>query len=283
MDEPAGYMDVVTDDGRVVPLTIQTCQILDPTQLRENVAENLKRNPKRFFGREGFFSRKEGPIAIVSGGPSLRRTINDLRDFERIISCGSVHDYLVKNGVVPTYAVVCDGGKEDKGNLSLPQKETTFLLASQCDPALYEHLKDYNVEMWHYRGQLGTPQEEAEVLKGEPSMAWGSTATINSVVLALALGYQHLHFFGFDNNYEDYGLASHCDQIKGGVEYDKVPVTVGGRMFITNLNLITQVEQFFKLMELDGQFFHSTIHGDGLTAEMVRNGEPGLEKYVSLV
>ena len=34
--------------------------------------------------------------------------------------------------------------------------------------------------------------------------------------------------------------------------------------------------------ETEYQFLHSTIHGDGLLAAMIRHGEPGLEKLISL-
>lgn len=281
-----GYVDYLDAEGRVAPLKINTYTLVERQRLRDNIELNLKRPLPRFVGRENFCQVKPGPIALVSSGPSLRETINDLRDFEVVMTCGSAHDFVAKAGIVPTYAVVSDAGKEDKGNLTLAHKDTTFLLASQCDPGLYEHLKDHKVEMWHYRGQATqSEEEEAELLKGEPSICWGCTVTLNSISLALMLGYQHLHFFGFDNNYEDYGLSSHCTQIAGGYEYEKMPVTVGPekKMFITNLNLINQVNQFFRILEVDGRFFHVTLHGDGLTAEMIRQGESGLSEYVTLV
>ena len=43
-----------------------------------------------------------------------------------------------------------------------------------------------------------------------------------------------------------------------------------------------QANQFFKLVEVDGQFFHSTIYGDGLIAAMVRYGDQALSTFVSL-
>ncbi len=288
MEDWRGYVDYLDAEGRAAPLTIKTYTLIEKQRLRDNIEANLKRPLPRFVGRANFCQVKPGPIAIVSSGPSLRETINDLRDFEVVLTCGSAHDFVVKAGIIPTYAVVCDAGKEDKGNLSLPNDKTTFLLASQCDPGLFEHLKGHKVEMWHYRGQATStesPEDEAALLKGEPSIGWGSTVTLNAITLSLMMGYQHMHFFGFDGCYGDYGLASHCGPIAGGLDYEKMPVQVGPekRVFITNLNLLNQVEQFFRIMEIDGRFFHVTLHGDGLTAEMVRQGEAGLDEYVTLV
>lgn len=283
MDQPQGYLDTVNSDGRVVPVTIETHTIIEGSKLADNIRINLARDVPRFYGREGFCQVRSEPLAIVSGGPSLRGQLEKLRGFDKILVCGSTHDYLVRAGIIPTYAVVADGGVDDKLNLSLASEETTFLLASQCDPSLFDHLEDHHVEMWHYRGQsCKDQQEENDLLNGETSVAWGSTVTLTSICLAMMMGYQHLHFFGFDNCYADYGLTHHCGAIKGGVDYEKVPVEIGARTFITNMALLAQVNQYFRLVEIDGQFFHSTIHGDHLTSEMVKQGDPGLEKFVSL-
>lgn len=279
MDEPLGYIDTIVD-GRVSPLKVETHQIIEPEHLAQNVAANLKREIPRFVQSSGYRRLTSEPLAIVAAGPSLNQTIDRVRDFDNVLVCGSAHDHLVRLGVIPTYALVSDGGKEDKGNLSLPQKDTTYLIASQCDESLFEHLKDYAVEMWHYKGQIGL--QEAEILNGELSIAWGSTVTINAITVAMMLGFQHLHFFGFDSCYGDYGLAQHCCEIAGSMEYQKMPAKVGDKTFISDLGLMEQANQFFRYVEANGEFFHSTIYGDGLVAEMVRHGDPGLSKFVSL-
>jgi len=283
-DQATGFIDTEVG-GRVVPLTIETHTLIAPDQLAKNIAINLARSVPRFHLRPGFMSCNKEPIAIVAGGPSLKETIEQVRDFKNILVCGSTHDYVVRQGIVPTFAVVSDGGEEDKGNLSLPQMETTYLLASQCAPNLFEHLAGHKIEMWHYRGQATPdPVEEAKLLNGEPAITWGSTVTLSAIHIALLMGHQDLHFFGFDSCYGDYGLAHHCSDIAGGIEYQKVPITVGPKKksFISDFGLLTQAEQFFRLLEMWGVYFNTTIHGGGLIAEMVRQGDPGLSEYVSL-
>ena len=283
MDQAEGYIDTVRDDGSVGPLKIETHTLIAQEQLAKNVSENILRDVPRFHGRPGFAECRHESIAIVGAGPTLRETVDKLREFEHILVCGSAHDFVVRAGIVPTYALVSDGGKEDKGNLSLPQAETIYILASQCGPGLFDHLADHKVEMWHYRGQCATdPKEEAEILKGEPAISWGSTVTINAVQMAMLLGFQDLHFFGFDSCYGDYGMAHHCCDISGALEYKKFPAKIGDQEFISDLGLMEQANQFFKLVEVDGQFFHSTIYGDGLIAAMVRHGDPALSTFVSL-
>lgn len=284
MDEPKGCIDTVTDDGRAIPLKIESRTIIEQKQLAKNISVNIERGIPRFSQRPLFLQRRNEPLAIVGAGPSLKKTVYRLHEFENVLVCGSAHDYVVRAGIVPTYALVSDGGKEDKGNLLLHQSETIYLIASQCDPGLFDHLVDNKVEMWHYKGQaVSDPEDEAKLLRGEPSIAWGSTVTINSIRIAMMLGFQHLHFFGFDSSYGNYGLDHHCCEIAGSMEYQKVPAKVGDREFITDLGLAVQAEQFFQLLEVEGQFLQCTIHGDGMIACMAKNGDPGLSEYISLV
>lgn len=280
------FVDFVDGSGASAPLKIDTYTLVPAEKLRANVLENLKRQLPRLLERIlACDGPKIGPVAIVGAGPTLRTTIERLRTFSGpIIACGSVHDYLVRNGVIPTYAVVCDGGEADKGNLSLPQKETTYFIASQCDPGLFDHLEGYKVELWHYRGQM-TPDlhEEAVLLNGEPSIGWGGTVMLLSMCIAMLLRYQYLEFFGVDSCYEDYGLAYHCEKIDGEHEYEKMPVTVGDQFFITDLSLTEQASQFWRIVEAHAPILECTIHGSGLIAAMAKNGDPGMEKYVKVV
>lgn len=283
-DSYQGLIDVPTDDGRLVPLTVETHTIIPPEHLAANIAANLKRPLPRFVHREGFGLIKEAPLAVVAAGPSLRDTIDRVRDFKNILVCGSAHDFVVRAGIVPTYALVCDGGKEDKGNLSLPQKETTYLIASQCDPSLFDHLKDYKVEIWNYRGQAkATLAEEHELLNGEPSLSWGSSVSIVAIHLCMMLGFQRLHFFGLDSCYGDHGMAHHCEEIAGSMAYQKMPATCAGRTFISDLALMEQASQFWRIVEAQHQFLHCTLYGDGLISWMADHGEPGLAQYVTVL
>jgi hypothetical protein len=281
-----GYIDAPNDMGGLTPLRVETHTIIPPTHLAENIRVNIERPVPRFASRPGLGIARvpAEPLAIVAAGPTLNDTIDRVRGFKNILVCGSAHDHLVRAGIVPTYALVCDGGKEDKGNLSLPQAETTYIIASQCDPGLFEHLKDHKVEMWHYRGQA-SPDLDAErvLLKGEPSLSWGSSVTVVSIQLCMLLGFQDFHFFGFDSCYGRHGIDHHCTQVHGALDYQKMPATVAGRTFISDLALMEQCNQFFRIVEAQGEFFHCTFYGDGLIAWMAKNGEPGLETYITVV
>jgi hypothetical protein len=279
MGAAGGYVDNVID-GQVTPLEIRCVSNADLDVLRRNVETNLKRPLPRFTDRQGFMMARMEPLAIVAGGPSVKALLPRISEFKNILVCGSAHDFLISHGVVPTYALVSDANPG--GYLSNPQKETTYLLASQCKPEVFDGLASHNIEMWHLRGQVTeTESEEAQFFPGERTISWGCTVTLNAVQIAMMLGFQDLHFFGLDSCYAE-DATSHA--YAGPQEDQVIRVEVGParRAFLTTMGWAAQAEQFFRLVEIDGQFFHSTIHGDGLIAEMVRQGEPGLSDLVSL-
>lgn len=280
-DEVRSYIDVVRD-GAVTQLEIVCTSFVRPEALAENVRTNIKRDVPRFHKVSGLQVSKHDPLAIVAGGCSVQRTIDTVRGFEKKLACGSAHDWMVEQGITPTYALITDGVSNMKNCITKPQKETTFLLASQCEPALYDRLSGHKIEMWHFRGQVtADPDEEKEIFQGEPVFNWGCTVTLNSIAMALMMGYQHLHFFGFDSCYPDF-KNTHAYNAHSAFIPDKHFVRVGPRGFITDMGMMAQAEQFFRLVQVHGQYFHSTIHGDGLIAEMVNQGDPALLNYISL-
>lgn len=287
-DNLQGFIDVCNAEGNLIPLVVDGHTIIARSRLAANVVINLERDYPRFLGNSGRGIRHEEPVAIISGGPSLADYLDRVREFKYVIACGSVHDYLRQQGIVPTHAVVSDAGKDDRHNLSLAHSDTTFLLASQCDPALYDHLKGHKIEMWHYAGQAADiGQDEERLFRGERTMTWGGMVTLSAISLALQMGFQHHHHFGFDGNYGEHGLKSHVAPVFGGKDYAKVPFLVpagdpNGRWFVSDMNFAEQANQYFRLVEYLAPWVHSTLYGDGMTTEMVKCGDPYLKTFITL-
>jgi hypothetical protein len=279
MSASGGYVDNIVNGERVA-LEINCVSNADLSVLKHNIETNLKRPLPRFTDRPGFMMCKGEPLAIVAGGPSVKKLIPRIAEFKNILVCGSAHDFLISQGIVPTYAVASDA--DPSGYLNNPHKKTTYLLASQCKPEVFDALEGYKVEMWNLRGQIAPEYEEdLAFFQGEGTISWGCTVTLNAIQISMMLGFQDLHFFGLDSCYANDG-SSHA--YAGPGEDNKIWVEIGEerQCFLTSLAWMAQAEQFFRLVEVDGRYFHSTIHGGGLIAEMVRQGEPGLSDLVSL-
>lgn len=273
----------VVTNGMNFPLRI-TCKTWTvPTEICDNIRTNVARSTPRLLNRVGLAQVQSEPLAIVGGGPSLRRTLGELRDFKKILACGSVHDYLVDNGIIPSFCAVADSIPTMKDCLRQPQHECIYAIASQCHPSMFDALDGYKIEMWHFKGQVGSEEEERKLLGLEPSICCGCTVGLNSMYLALLLGYQHLHFFGFDSCYEEnLSHAYHMDDLRE-VQTQTVTIEGSDRPFLTDMGMIAQAEQFYKIVGHNGLYFHSYIHGDGLIAEMARTGNETLKQFVTVV
>lgn len=225
------------------------------------------------------------PLAIVASGPTLRYTFAELAGFRAIMVAGSAHDFAISRGLKPTYTVVTDPTPDVVVSyLSKPTPTCNYLLASQCDPGVFEHLKKYPVTLWHCGGELGgtsllegyLPATSIELGGG------GCTVGLRAVDIANRLGYYELHLFGFDSCIDPNTEATHAfplnDPTKEFVQgngADVIDYLIGttkasGRHFRVPKYLMSQICDFEKMLKTSKGAAHFTIHGDGVFMEMVK-------------
>lgn len=223
--------------------------------------------------------RENMPVAVVGGGPSLHARLDALRKFHNILAAGSVHDFLVENGIRPRWCVVCDGDPIMANYLRNPVKGCSYLIASQCDPAVFEELKGYDVFVWHAADHT----QDVDIF-GEKQVLIGGGCTVGmrSITIARIMGYRNIHLFGFDTcleiaegdvgtevKHHAYAFTDKSEKI-GAIQ----PVTLGESekiFYLANYH----IGQLFDFRELVGKFGHDmtfTIHGGGVLAELGREG-----------
>ena len=261
------------------PLTIIVKMHSTQDELRHNITTNIKRDLPRFMQLPGLLYARNEPIAVVGGGPSLNTCIDQIRKFNHVMVCGSAHDHLVSLGVTPTFALAVDA-KEDSVNwFQNPQPKTSYLLASQCHPNMYEKLASHKVAMWHLKGQF---DGEKEVLGDEPSINWGCMVGVMSIQMCLYLGFQELHFFGMDGNHE--GDQHHAYDVGDYAQQSYENRTVfkcNGREFLSTTALISQMEHFFDIFSSsDGKFLKGYVYGDGLWANVIKASPPEMKEWL---
>jgi hypothetical protein len=268
-------------EGTTFPLSIMNKMHSTQAELERNVSINIKREIFRFLDLPLFHARNE-PIAICGGGPSLDDHIEEIKKFAQVMTCGSAHDHVVKCGITPTFACAVDAMEDSKDYFKHPQEKTTFLLASQCHPSLFDQLDGHKIAMWHFLGQV----DKQEVFNGERQIGWGCMIGVLAIQLALSLGFQHQHFFGFDGNHRGkkhhaYDVGHHADLI---LERGIMPVSVNGRQFHTTTALIGQMENIFDIFRSsDGPYLKGYVHGDGLWAEVIKASPPEMSQWLEAV
>lgn len=234
------------------------------------VLENIERNHLRGLPEIHTLAewREHMPLAIVGGGPSLKETIDELRKFDKVVACGSVHDHLVLNGVTPRWTVLCDPDPIVANYLKYPQYGCTYLVASQCHDNVFDALRGLDVVLWHCGGNLEVPSWQNRQMV---AIGGGSTVLTRTIVIAMLFGYSNLHFFGCDNCIEADGTHhAYASESIGA----PVPVRLeNGREFVMAQYMLAQLFDFKKLLWQYANRLQVTVHGDGALAELMRLGE----------
>lgn len=215
----------------------------------------------------GIGKEKGVPLALAAGGPSLRTTMRELHDYQgqagNVVACGSSHDYLVTNGIVPRYCVVCDPDAISADFLTRASPGTVYLIASCCHADVFDALYDRRVFVWHSAGMCGRDRDRM--------IAGGCTVTLKTINLAIVLGYSDLHFFGFDSSFADGDEHAYAHSF-GPRETIDIRVNGTGRVFKTSTEFLAQAQHFQEMLASEGHLFTATVHGDGMIAEMMRVG-----------
>lgn len=288
---PLSYLKYRCPDGEDRPLVV-VCKARVPEETRAaNIAVNIKRPLQRFLALPGLLHRRKDPrIALVAGGPSLPPYLDTIREFDAVMACGSSHDYLIENGITPTYALVTDPAGDTIAFYQRRCTETIYLLASQCDPNMFDWLDGYPIAMWNFRGQVGDDKTEHTYFNGEETINWGCMVGVNAVQMALMLGYQYFHFFGYDCSIAG---ATHAYPVKPEetkeINEARTIATVGDhtgdqKQFSTTTALITQAVQIFELFKSnDGMFMKGKVYGDGMFANIIKRSPPEMKNWLEAV
>jgi len=246
----------------------------------ENIFENIKTKYTRFHELPEFKKVKnELPIALVGGGPSLKGQLEELRKFRTVIACGSVHDYLIINGIIPTYSAICDPDPVSINYLKLKHLEVKYLIASACDPKIFKYLEDCPIVMWHCHSDDYTKHLAKIEPNGEyQGIGGGCTIGLRSVSMAITLGYRNLHMFGFDSCLSEeesyaYDLSTQEEKDNQGEVYKlKIGMSWNGPSEKTYRCLgyhLAQAENFRKFMIEYDNLFSATFYGEGLLPDLI--------------
>ena len=144
-----------------------------------------------------------------------------------------------------------------------------------------KRLEGHKIAMWHFKGQC----YDESVFEGEPQINWGCMVGVLAVQMALYLGFQELHFFGFDCSYVDaehhsYDVGRYHDQ----VEERKDVFTVKCRILHSTVALVSQMEHLYVLFASpDGAYIKGYVYGNGLWAENIKASPPEMAEWLEAV
>lgn len=261
-----------------------TCNTTDKQLLK-----NLRATKDRPMAELGLSPPNFDLLVICGSGPSL------LKYYKQVAKIWPRHEVMALNGayralqgigVIPKYYAQLDARPVNVNFVEKPDENTTFLLASQCAPEMFQHLCEQYIQVFH----LNTPTTKQVFQDAPLYFGGGSTIGTTAIALGAALGYRAIAILGYDSSYVD-GRSHIIDQSQNAGQ-PTLDVWVEDRQYISSPALAKQVEEFRPwIKELTKVFpdLDIRLFGEGLLYDYILHGqrksatrESEAEKYVEM-
>lgn len=229
---------------------------------------NIEANSARNLPWVAQLPEHDGHAVLVGGGPSLAEHLPSIRKRHElgqvIFALNGAAQFLIGHGIRPDYQVILDARKT---NVDLIGNANAYLIASQCDPAVFDALADrFSVHVWHPAIEGIEPylsDRECALIGG------GTTVGLSAMCLAYTLGYRKLHLFGYDSSHRQ--TIGHAYAQPQNATEPVCKVTTGGKVFTASLTMARQAELFPEVCNnLIDRGCIITVDADGLIMEVLR-------------
>ena len=279
------YVPDGTEHGR--PLSLAVRANTDVSFREANVAANIVKPYKRFLQRPDLMGIRGEPLAIVGGGPSVKKHLDDIRKFKWVMAAGSSHDFLMRNGIMPAFAVSTDSKEETGDYYRELNGGTQYLMASVSPPSMLERMAEGSCRLylWHFSEQVDPPH-----YRGERAIGWGCMVGVVCIQMALWLGFQEHHYFGYDCSLDRDAFETHAYAVsaeeRAGIWETATEAMVGDEKtrFLTTTALIAQAVHFFAIYRCpDGQYLRGYVYGPGMLHDQIRQSPPEMREWLIAV
>lgn len=258
------------------------CNTPDEALFR-NVAVNSKRGLTELEQAEAH----SGHAVIVGGGPSLAGSIEEIRlraqNGQHIFALNNTAKYLLERGIKPDWQIIIDSRPSNARFLE-GAPALGVILASQCDPALFDCLDGYQRVVLIHCAMDDIGKHIHNGNQSTLTIGGGITAGITAMATVFTAGYRAIHLYGYDSSDADDGSPHAYPQNETDPEKLRIPCWVAGRQFSSSYAMYAQAMDFprFSLMlaKMDAEI---TVHGDGLlptiAKEMMKPPRSERDKY----
>lgn len=216
----------------------------------------------------------DGAAVIVGGGPSLCSRLSGIRlrqeHGQKIFALNAAAQYLNKNGIIPDYQVLLDPQPFLKEYIGIARE---YLVASQCHPDTLRAVPD-DATLWHLAVE-GVPEQIPEHDDDYCLVGGGISVGLSALPLVYSMGYRKLHLYGYDSSISDGRGHAYASPLKA--DANSVSVTVGGKHFVSTLNMVRQAQEFPRVCdELLSRGCLITVDCDGLLRAVVDENNAAL-------
>ena len=248
-----------------VPLKVTGKCVADDETLFGNMEASVARGYQEVLKQE---PAKEGIVALIASGPSVRGQLEVIKEMRRegipIVAVKDAHDWLIGEGVIPDFALAIDPQEHRWNCFKAKHEDVTYMVASQCHAAMFDHLQGHEVVIWHPFVMKGQTRPKNRMLIGG-----GTTSGLRAISLFYVLGYRHFALFGFDSCLADGVLRVNGDLPKAQDEVSEVRIDPNGKSYYCVPSMALQAEHFQTYYEWlpDAKFYG---FGEGLIQAIIK-------------
>lgn len=212
----------------------------------------------------GLTPAHDGTAVIVGGGPSMKGLLPMIAGHQKaghkVFALNGVVPLLDAADVTPDFFVMLDARPENVAFVR-PDRRTHYLIASQCDPGVFEALEGHDVTVWHPRYE----GIEDHIGPGRYALIGGGcTVGLQAMCVAYAMGYRMIHLYGFDSSYSRGGEGHAYPQPANAADEREV-FYIGHQEYVAAPWMARQAMEFQTLagkLAEDDTIIH--VHGTGL-------------------
>ncbi len=201
-------------------------------------------------------------LDIIANGPSAWEA--PVRDLKSVMVLNGALGLCLGYGRVPEYFAACDPQAHVADFLDLQAPlETTYLLASQCHPRVFDRLRLHDFRVFHL-------DDGAVLPPGASPWRHGSSITLTVLLNAWRLGFSDLHIWGWDccaidGQHHSHGSALPTGMALRTLEHRTEPGGPTLRTFTTTNTWAYEAQQaVFAVDEMRRFGCSVTVYGDGL-------------------
>lgn len=267
-----GWVRDVWKIGGLTEMPVSTNMNVSLDLALSNMRVNAKRDIPWFVGDE---PHNETAV-IVAGGPSLAKSIQAIKNHQKrgakILALNNTATYLNTHGITPDLLVMVDARPENIVFARGTAKR--YLIASQCDPAVFDALKDRDTHLWH----AAICDEVRDVLEpyweSKPCVAIGGGGTVGlrTINLCIVSGYRKLHLYGFDSCYTAEQHHAYKQSLNDHENVVEVYVPMLDKTYLCAVWMSRQATEFRDLVgpAIKANNVSLWVHGAGLIPDMWR-------------
>lgn len=267
----AGWVPRVWREGGLTHAELKAVCNTATEALLANVRKAAARSLNWFTPAE---QEHDGHVAILGGGPSLVDKIEEIKWRQSIGQTvwvlNNAHKALEGTGIWYDVQVLLDARPSTAGFVT--EDATEYMVASQCDPSVFQALRGEMVTLWHANtpGIETLPELVGEKERFAYLVGGGTTVGMNALALAFLLGFRRIHLYGFDSSYRAAQHHAYPQPLNDGERASEA--LYGERTYTCAPWMIGQAQEFLELVPGymdDGLVV--TVHGTGLLPDIGRD------------